>query len=346
MCPECAEPTLAGIPFFQKALELQRKYAAGKQISNSIQTNGLLIDDEWARFLAANHFLVGLSLDGPAPLHDAHRVTNNGKGVQHLVVRALEHLKAHKVDTNILCVVNETTAQHPEEIYTYFTRDLSISFIQFIPAVEQRSQSNPSGELSHPQSEELTAEVTQWSVSGQAYGAFIKGVFDIWVRSDVGKVFVQLFDNSLAAWLGQTPAICVMQPTCGQSLVIEMNGDIYSCDHYVYPAHRLGNVISHDLAAMIDSKAQRSFATAKANLPNACATCEWRFICQGGCPKHRIHRQGSQWHNHLCDGYKAMFSHMAPYMAYMAKQVQAHRPPSGVMSVAKMIAQENRLPKK
>nr|WP_321462220.1 anaerobic sulfatase maturase [uncultured Cohaesibacter sp.] len=334
------EPTLAGIGFFEKALTLQRQYAAGKKILNSIQTNGLLIDDDWARFLARNNFLVGLSLDGPAALHDTHRMANNGKGVHHLVLRALEHLKRHKVETNILCVVNATTASQPEEIYHYLTGELGMRFIQFIPAVEQRSPDNPTGELLHPQNEEQGAALTPWSVSGKAYGAFICAIFDIWVRSDVGKVFVQLFDNTLAAWLGQKPALCVMQPTCGQNLVIEMNGDIYSCDHYVYPENRLGNVRSDDLATLVDSKAQRSFATAKAKFPHVCAQCEWRFTCQGGCPKHRIHRQGSHWHNHLCDGYQAMFGHMAPYMTFMADQIRNQRPPSTVMSAVSTIRQK------
>ena len=205
------EPTLAGIAFYEKALALQAKYAKGKTITNAMQTNGLLIDDTWAAFLARNKFLIGLSVDGPAHLHDAHRVARNGKGVHGKVIEALGHLKRHGVEYNILSVVNSTTAQHPVEIYRYLTRELGATFVQFIPAVEQRTGGTTSGELAHPQTTDATAAVTPWSVSGEDYGRFIIGVFDEWVRNDVGRVYVQLFDNALAAWVGETPSLCVMR---------------------------------------------------------------------------------------------------------------------------------------
>lgn len=336
------EPTLAGIAFYEKALALQAKYANGKTITNAMQTNGLLIDDAFAAFLARNRFLIGLSIDGPAPLHDAHRVARNGKGVHAKVVEALGHLKRHGVEYNILSVVNATTAQHPVEIYRYLTRELGATFIQFIPAVEQRSGGMTVGELAHPQTDDLTAKVTAWSVSGEDYGRFLVGVFDEWVRHDVGRVYVQLFDNALAAWMGERPSLCVMQPTCGFGLVIEQNGDVYSCDHYVYPQHRLGNVKKDSLAALVDSKQQKSFGMAKADLPRACMQCEWRFACHGGCPKHRIHRVDKHWHNHLCAGYKAIFAHMDPYMRFMADQLRQGRPPAAIMRLAPMIAAEQK----
>lgn len=332
------EPTLAGIAFYEKALALQAKYAKGKTVTNAIQTNGLLIDDAWAAFLARHDFLVGLSIDGPEHLHDAHRRARNRKGVHARVIEALGHLKRHAVQYNILSVVNATTAQHPREIYRYLTRDLGAQFIQFIPAVEQRTEGTTVGELAHPQTEDLTAKVTPWSVSGEDYGRFMIGIFDEWIRSDVGRVYVQLFDNALGAWLGERPSLCVMQPNCGFALVIEQNGDIYSCDHYVYPAHKLGNVRTDGLAGLVNSRQQRAFGMAKADLPKSCVQCEWRFTCHGGCPKNRIHRVGNHWHNHLCSGYRAMFAHMDPYMRFMAGQLRRGRPPAEVMRVAPRIA--------
>jgi uncharacterized protein len=330
------EPTLAGIAFYEKALALQVKYAAGKRISNSIQTNGVLIDEQWAEFLATNRFLVGLSIDGPAWLHNTYRKTRSDKSVFDNVINALDLLKKHHVDVNVLAVVNNVTAEHPQEIYNYLTRDLKAEFVQFIPAVEQRAVNEKYGELLYPQTLTGTA-VTTWSVSGEQWGKFMKGVFDIWVRRDVGRVYVQMFDSSLAAWLGEKPSLCVMQASCGFGLVVEQNGDVYSCDHYVYPEHRLGNLRRDSLAKMAASKQQKKFGMAKTELTPDCMQCEWRFACHGGCPKHRIHKSGERWHNHLCAGYKAFFSHINPYMHYMAEQIQQQQPPANVMSVAAVI---------
>lgn len=316
------EPTIAGIAFFERALALQARYGKGKVIRNSLQTNGLLIDDAFATFLSDNGFLVGLSIDGPPELHDRHRKLRNGAGVSDRAVSALERLKKFGVEYNILAVVNSTTAKHPGEVYRYLTRDLGTTFIQFIPAVERRACGRASGELAHPQSDDVTASVTDWSVSGEEYGRFMIGVFDEWVRQDVGRVHVQLFENALAAWLGEKPSLCVMQATCGFGLVIELNGDIYSCDHYVYPANKLGNVRKHNLASLVESRQQRAFGMAKADLPRTCVQCEWRFACHGGCPKHRIRRVDDHWHNHLCSGYKSMFEHMSPYLHSMVQHIR------------------------
>lgn len=325
------EPTLAGIAFYQKALELQKKFAGTKRITNSIQTNGVLIDEQWAEFLARNRFLVGLSIDGPAWLHDRYRKTRSQQSVFDKVLRAMRLLQKYRVEVNVLTVVNNVTAEHPQEIYDFLTQELKAEFVQFIPAVEQRAVDKKYGELLYPQT--LKGSVTEWSVSGEQYGQFMKGVFDRWVRKDVGRVYVQMFDSALAAWLGEKPSLCVMQSSCGFGLVVEQNGDVYSCDHYVYPEHRLGNVRRDNLARMVASKQQRKFGLAKTEVSAECMRCEWRFACHGGCPKHRIHKSGERWHNHLCAGYKAIFSHMDPYMRYMADQIKAQQPPARVMQV-------------
>jgi len=336
------EPTLAGIAFYEKALALQAKYARGKTVTNAMQTNGLLIDDAWAKFLADNRFLVGVSIDGPPHLHDRHRVARNGRGVADRVLAGLDHLKRHGVEHNILTVVNATTAEHPAEIYRYLTGDLGETFLQFIPAVEQRPAGATAGELAHPQA--TVARLTDWSVSGEAYGRFMIGIFEEWVRRDVGRVFVQLFDNALAAWLGERASLCIMQPSCGAALVVEQNGDVYSCDHYVYPEHRLGNLRTDSLAALVDGRKQHAFGMMKTELTPDCVRCDWRFACHGGCPKHRIHRVGNRWHNHLCAGYKAMFAHMDPYMRFMAGQIRRGRTPADVMRFAPAIAADRPSP--
>ncbi|MGK9173525.1 anaerobic sulfatase maturase [Yokenella regensburgei] len=331
------EPTMAGLAFFEKALAFQARYAAGKTIRNSIQTNGVLIDETWARFLAKHHFLVGLSIDGPAWLHDTYRKTQSGRSVFSQVLNAMTLLKQHGVEVNVLTVINDQTAQHPLEIYRFITQELGADFVQFIPAVEQRPVHEKYGELLYPQSLSQR-QVTDWSVSGEQWGQFIITVFDYWVRHDVGRVYVQLFDSALAAWLGETPSLCVMQSRCGFGLVVEQNGDVYSCDHYVYATHKLGNVRRDSLAQMANGKQQRKFGLEKGQVSSLCQQCEWRFACHGGCPKHRIHKMGDRWHNHLCAGYKAMFSHMDPWMRFMAQQIRQQQPPAAVMQVASQIA--------
>ncbi|MDW2742482.1 anaerobic sulfatase maturase [Atlantibacter subterraneus] len=333
------EPTLAGLDFYQKALAWQKQFAGGKTIRNSMQTNGVMIDDQWAEFLARNQFLVGLSVDGPAWLHDRYRKTRGGKSVFDKVVQAMAVMQKHRVEVNVLTVVNNATAEAPLEIYRFITEELGARHVQFIPAVEQRPVHEKYGELLYPQK---TGAVTEWSVSGEQWGAFINTVFDYWVRRDVGRVYVQLFDSALAAWLGEKPSLCVMQSTCGFGLVVEQNGDIYSCDHYVYPEHRLGNLRSDNLAALAGGKQQRKFGMMKAQVSSLCQQCEWRFACHGGCPKHRIRQVGDRWHNHLCAGYKAMFSHMDPYMRFMANQIRHQQPPAAIMDVAATLAAQQK----
>lgn len=331
------EPTLAGIDFYANALRYQQRYARGKRITNSMQTNGVLINDQWGRFFADHHFLLGISLDGTARLHNRYRHAAGGRPVFDQVINAIDIFKKYNIDYNVLCVVNNENAQAPMEIYRFITQELGAHYVQFIPAVEQTLAGAGRGELIYPRTAG-DKTLTPWSVSGEAYGAFINTLFDYWVRHDVGTVFVQLFDNALAAWSGVMPSLCVMQPTCGQALVAEQNGDIYSCDHFVYPEHKLGNLMTENLQAMAGGKKQRQFGQQKANVAKPCLTCEYRFACHGGCPKHRIHRIEGQWHNHLCAGYRAIFSHIAPYMTFMAGELARHRPPAGVMRNIELLA--------
>lgn len=332
------EPTLAGLAFFRRVVALQTQYANGKRIVNSLQTNGVLIDERWAQFFAEHRFLVGVSVDGPQHLYDAMRKTQSGRSVFHHVVEGIAHLRDAGVEFNLLAVVNAHTASHPLEIYRFLTRELAATFVQFIPAVER----NPQRQRAERQFGEILCleqdAVMPWSVSGEAYGGFLTAIFDEWVRHDVGSVFVQIFDNTLAAWAGETPSLCVMQPTCGAALVIEQNGDIYSCDHFVTPEHRLGNIITDAPERLAAGKAQRRFGAAKNPATTQCQRCEYRFACQGGCPKHRIVPAGKHQQNYLCAGYYHYFRHVAPYMDWMANQLAQRRPPADIMNVAPFIA--------
>ncbi|EJD6663643.1 anaerobic sulfatase maturase [Providencia sp. CRE-3FA-0001] len=324
------EPLMARMDFFQRVIQYQKRYGKGKQIYNSIQTNGVLLTAEWAKFLKEHHFLVGISLDGPQWLHDIYRKSNSGNSVFDKVINAIRLLKEYQIDFNILTVINNETAKYPEEIYRFITEELQANYLQFIPVVEYEMNNSKFQHLSYPQ-EAGEKTLTSWSITGKQYGDFINKVFDIWVRKDVGKVFVQLFDNSLAAWSGDMPSFCVMQPACGYGLVAEQNGDIYSCDHFVYPEFKLGNLLSKPLNKLVYSKQQQRFGQQKLNLSSLCQKCEFKFACHGGCPKHRTEKVENKWHNHLCEGYKAIFSHIDPYMQYMANELRFRRPPALVM---------------
>ncbi|EPG7577442.1 anaerobic sulfatase maturase [Providencia huaxiensis] len=324
------EPLMAGLDFFKKVIQYQQRYGKGKQIYNSIQTNGVLLNSDWANFLKTHNFLVGISLDGPQWLHDIYRKSNSGNSVFDKVINAVNLLKEYQIDFNILTVINNETAKYPEEIYRFITEELQARYLQFIPVVEYEITNNEFQHLSYPQ-EQGEKHLTPWSITGKQYGNFINKVFDLWVRKDVGNVFIQLFDNSLAAWSGDMPSFCVMQPSCGYGLVAEQNGDIYSCDHFVYPEFKLGNLLTKPLNKLVSSKQQQRFGQQKLNLSSLCQQCEFKFACHGGCPKHRTTKVENKWHNHLCEGYKAIFSHIDPYMQYMANELRLHRPPASVM---------------
>jgi uncharacterized protein len=332
------EPTLMGIDFFKKAIELERNYAAGKPFMNTLQTNGTLLDDEWCRFLAKNKFLVGLSLDGPRELHDQHRKTRGGEPTFDEVMRGLELLKKHRVEFNILACVNRETAKQPLEVYQFF-KDQGVEYIQFIPIVERMPEDRareldlqlgvpaPIGEETGP------VEVTPWTVEPEMYGDFLITVFDEWVRSDVGTIFIMNFDWALVSYVGAQTPPCFFAPTCGNAAIIEHNGDIYSCDHYVYPGYRLGNILTDDLAAMMDSEAQRSFSAQKEKLPRYCHDCPVLRACYGECPKHRFVESpdGEPGLNYLCAGYRKYFSHIAPYLKVITDLLTQGRPASEIM---------------
>ena len=333
------EPTLLGVDFFRQAVAFQQKYAAGKRINNALQTNGVLLDDEWCEFFTANKFLIGLSLDGPRELHDRYRVDKAGKSSFDRVLRGLEFLKKHNTEFNTLTVVNRANSQQPVEVYR-FLKETGSQFLQFIPLVERKPNASAK-ELVFDYSEPPQAgkwspsePVTAASVESRQYGEFLVKIFDEWVRQDVGKVFVQLFDAALGSWMGASASLCVFAETCGTALVLEHNGDLYACDHYVYPRYKLGNLLNQSLGEMVNSPAQRKFGTDKqATLPKYCRACEVRFACNGECPKHRFLRtiDGAPGLNYLCAAYKRFFSHVDGSMRAMAELVRRGQPAALIM---------------
>jgi uncharacterized protein len=317
------EPTLMGIEFFRRSIEIERRYTRpGTSILNTIQTNGVLLDDEWCAFFKDNRFLVGLSLDGPREMHDAYRVDKSGAPSFDKVMRGLSLLQKHGVEFNLLTTVHAKNADRPLAVYRFLRDEAGARFIQFIPIVEQNS-SGHKGNL-----------VTDRSVSAEQFGRFLIAIFDDWLRRDVGHVFVQMFDVALAAWAGEPPSLCVFSPTCGGALALEHNGDLYSCDHFVEPKHRLGNIRRLPMADMAASEAQRGFGQSKLDsLPRYCQKCSVRFACHGGCPKDRFIRTpgGEPNLNYLCAGYKAFFLHVDGPMRQMTALLRAGRAPAEVM---------------
>lgn len=334
------EPTLLGVEFFRKVVALQKKYANGKSISNALQTNGTLLDDKWGGFLAENQFLVGLSIDGPAKLHDAYRVDKKGGATYSRVIAGLRMLKKHQVEFNTLTVVNRVNSKKPLEVYR-FLRDIGSGFIQFIPLVERLADSEATKlglDLAAPprmdEEGQKRMPVTDWSVEPRQYGEFLSAIFDEWVRHDIGRTYVQLFDVTLGNWIGQGGGLCVFSEKCGTALAMEHNGDIYSCDHYVYPRYKLGNILNDSLGGLVSSDEQRRFGSDKSDtLPQYCRTCEVRHLCHGECPKHRFIRtpDGEGGLNYLCAAYKKFFNHSAPAMRRMGALLNAGRAPAEIM---------------
>jgi uncharacterized protein len=342
------EPTLMGLDFFQRSVEYVEKYRrSGQQVQYTIQTNGTKIDNDWAAFFKQHNFLVGLSVDGPRELHDAYRVNKGGQGSFDQVMRGREALIRHGVDVNILCTVHAANADHPLEIYHYFRDELEAQYMQFIPIVERATaqtlplanegwSARPGGE--RPLYTQVGELVTERSVKPEQYGRFLIAIFDEWVRRDVGKVFVQSFDAALANWLGQ-PSLCIFQPTCGNALALEHNGDLYSCDHFVEPAFLLGNIQKNHMIDLISSKQQVKFGQDKfATLPKYCRECEVLFACYGECPRNRfIHTpDGEPGLNYLCAGYKLFFNHIDHPMRIMADLLRRGRYADEVMHVLAM----------
>lgn len=314
------EPLMRDISFYKKALALQRKYAKGKQISNTLQTNGTLLNDEWCEFFRENNFLIGISIDGSKPFHDKYRTTKDLRPTFDHVVRGINLLKKHGVEYNIMGVVNDFNMNYPLEFYQFF-KDIDSHYIQFSPAVESDSNGN----------------VTQWSVTPEKWGDFLIAIFNEWVRKDVGTYFVQYFDSALANWVGVDPGICIFAKNCGHAGVMEFNGDVYSCDHFVYPQYKLGNINDKTLIEMMYSTQQSEFGLAKsASLSSQCKQCKYLFACRGECPKNRISKtQSGEEINYLCNGYYKFFEHIAPYMDFMKKELEAQRPPGNIMKVLK-----------
>lgn len=336
------EPTLAGLDFFRRALELQRKYGRDRRITNAIQTNGTLLDEDWGRFLADNGFLVGLSLDGPERLHDRFRKDRQGRPTFERVMAGLEVLKRHRVEFNTLTVLSHLNADHPLEVYR-FLKDAGSRFMQFIPLVERRGD-GASGELgldlSLPPdaSPGRAGDVTTWSVRPDQLARFYTAVFDDWLRADVGRIFVQFFDVALANFTGRGPGLCQFAPTCGQAPLLEADGGLYACDHYVYPGYRLGNILERDVAEMMADPAQVDFGRAKrTGLADRCVRCRHLKLCHGDCPKHRFarDRNGRAGLSYLCPAMEAIFDHLTPGLEVMARLLAAGRAPAGVMDWAR-----------
>ena len=356
------EPTLLGIDFFKRVVELQQRHVPrGKRIVNSLQTNGVLLDDDWCEFLKTNDFLVGLSIDGPAEFHDKFRYDKQGNPTFAAVMRGLNLLKKHAIEFNALVVVNRHNGDHGRKIYTYL-RDNGVLFMQFIPIVEKvgvgahaekAPTQTPLVNTTVPpnaQSNAVPAEpkssietdtqhdhlVSSRSVRPQQFGRFLIDVFDVWKTRDVGRVFVQIFDQALSAWMGVEPSLCVFRRECGRAMAIEHNGDLYCCDHFVEPQFHLGNIHQLPIVEMANSEQQREFGRAKsATLPQYCLDCEVRFACNGECPKNRIINtpNGNPGLNYLCAGYRAFFNHIDPAMKLMTRELKQRRPAAGVMPV-------------
>lgn len=334
------EPTLAGLDFFRKAAALEEKFAGGKRISNTLQTNGTFLDDEWCGFLAKHGFLVGLSLDGPQDIHDLYRKDKQGRPSFRDVMRGLRLLQRHKVEFNILASVTRESSGRPLDVY-HFLKEAGARYIQFIPIVEKYPDVEAQ-ELGMrfgmpPDCCEQSAapETTPWSVSPEGYGDFLIAIFDEWVRSDVGRVFVMNFEWALASWAGLSSRACFFAEHCGQAVVLEHNGDIYSCDHFVYPTHRLGNILTGSPREMVESERQRAFGSQKAVLPSACRECRLLFACRGECPKHRFAcaTDREPGRNYLCPSYQRFFIHVEPYMAAIAGLLRKGEPAEKVMEL-------------
>ena len=316
-CWHGGEPLLAGIDFYEKAVALQNRYRGTKQIENSLQTNGLLINPDWCDFFRANNFLIGLSIDGPKDIHDAYRHDRGGHPTFDRVMRGLEMMAVSGVEYNTLSTINNRSAGQGKRVYQ-FMRSVS-KYMQFLPVVEH-TLPTPSGRAAIVPPGTEGAKAAPWSITPRAFGKFMCDVFDEWVINDVGEHFVQLFDITLAQWYGVQPGLCAFCPTCGDGLVVEHNGDVYMCDHFVYPEYRLGNIGTEHLADMQRKPELFRFGLEKRNsLPSDCRRCEYLFACRGECPKHRFAttRRGEKGLNALCEGYKHIFEYTAPYMQQM-----------------------------
>lgn len=361
------ETLMRPLSFYKRALELQRKYARGRRIDNCIQTNGTLLTDDWCRFFKENNFLVGVSIDGPQEFHDEYRRNRQGLPSFYKVMKGIELMKKHGVEYNAMAVVNDYNVEYPLEFYRFF-KEIGCHYIQFAPIVERlrghadgtrlvapgenRAPRNRTDKQEAPDRDAPAAQpakqpadaagdapaLAPFSVDPVKWGHFLCTLFDEWLKEDVGTYYIQLFDATLANWVGEQPGVCSMAPTCGHAGVMEFNGDVYTCDHYVFPAYKLGNIRTHTLTEMMYSPRQLQFGTDKRDkLPGQCKECEYLFACNGECPKNRFAytAAGEPGLNYLCAGYRQFFRHVAPYMDFMKQELLARRPPAGVMKWAR-----------
>ncbi len=328
------EPLLRSIDFYRKAISLQQKYAGDRRIDNVIQTNGTLLTDEWCEFFAQNHWLVGISIDGPQPDHDHYRLTAAGKPSWKKVMQGIKLLKKHGVEWNAMAVVNAYNANHPLEFYRFF-KENGCQFLQFTPIVERLTR-HEDGRTLASLADKDEISLSEASVAPEQWGYFLCAIFDEWVRKDVGKIFVEIFDCTLANWMGISPGICAYSKECGHAGVMEHNGDVYSCDHFVFPEYKLGNIRDHSLIDMLYGEQQQEFSRLKhSSLPRQCKECDMEFACHGECPKNRFMKDkyGDSGLNYLCPGYYHYYQHVAPYMDYMKQELMSQRPPSNIMKV-------------
>lgn len=328
------ETLMRPLSFYKRAVELQRKYAAGRRIDNCIQTNGTLLTDEWCEFFKENGWLVGVSIDGPQEFHDEYRRNKGGRPSFVQVMRGINLLNKHGVEWNALAVVNDFNADYPLDFYHFF-KEIGCHYIQFTPIVE-RLQSHADGRTLAAVDEAGEGGMMEFSVTPEQWGNFLIAVFDEWVHNDVGEYFIQLFDSTLANWMGVSPGICTLAKTCGHAGAIEWNGDVYSCDHFVFPQYKLGNLREQTLIEMMYSQRQRDFGAAKQkSLPRQCRECRFLFACNGECPKNRFAKtaDGEPGLNYLCAGYHRFFAHVAPYMDWMKAQLKAQRPPAAIVDL-------------
>lgn len=322
------EAMMRTLDFYEKAVRFQKMYGRGRRILNCIQTNGTLITERWARFLRDNGWLVGVSVDGPEDMHDEYRLSAAGKPTFRSVMRGIRLLQRYGVEWNAMAVVNDYNVEYPEEFYDFF-KSIGARYIQFTPIVERR---RADGRLASVGDDGV---LTPNSVTPEQWGEFLCRLFDRWVKEDVGKTFVQIFDSTLARWVGQQPGVCFMSDVCGHAGIVDFNGDVYSCDHFVFPQYRLGNIHTSTVIQMMTDPRQQAFGAAKrGSLPRQCRECRFTDICNGECPKNRfaITSDGEPGLNYLCAGYRRFFSHVAPYMDFMAAELQAGRPPANVMT--------------
>ena len=326
------ETLMRPISFYKRALELQRIYGRGRQIDNCIQTNGTLLIDEWCQFFKENNFLVGVSIDGPQEFHDEYRRTATNKPTFVKVMNGINLLNKYGVEWNALAVVNDYNADYPLEFYRFF-KQIGCKYIQFSPIVE-RVVKREDGLTLAPGMQGGDTGLADFSITPEQWGNFLCTIFDEWVHNDVGEYFVQLFDATLANWVGQAPGVCILAEECGHAGVMEFNGDVYSCDHFVYPEHLLGNLHTKTITEMMYSEQQNKFAKMKKQmLPQQCKECKFLFACHGECPKNRFlnDKYGNYGLNYLCKGYRQFFEHVEPYMNFMKRELENHRAPANVM---------------